>query len=88
MMNFETVNENTAVATNSLKPVRVVRTVTAEYDRNQWMLYMPEGDLFGNFTSAGPFVSFDAAKRYAEMNVGFTWKKLGDALDTALAALN
>ncbi len=88
MMTFETVNEVTAVATNALKPVQIVRAVVGPYDRNEWMLHMPEGDLFGNFGSAGPFVSFDAAKRYAEMNVGFTWKKLGDALDTALAALN
>jgi hypothetical protein len=34
------------------------------------MLYTPDGRLLDNFTSAGPFVSFDAAKRNAEMNVG------------------
>ena len=40
------------------------------YDRNTWMLYTPEGRLLDDFTSAGPFVSFEAAKRNAEMNVG------------------
>jgi len=80
MMKFEAVSETVAVATNSLKPVKIVRSI-GEYDRNTWMLYMPDGDLFGNFTSAGPFVSFDAAKRYAEMNVGFTWKELAEALN-------
>ena len=81
MMKFEAVNDRIAVATNSLKPVRIERNVTGPYDRNTWMLYMPEGNLYGNFTSAGPFVSFDAAKRYAEMEVGFTWKELADALN-------
>jgi len=81
MMKFEAVNEVTAVATNSLKPVTVVRSIGVHYDRNTWMVYMPEGGLISNFTSAGPFVSFDAAKRYAEMNVGFTWKELAEALN-------
>jgi hypothetical protein len=45
------------------------------------MLYMPDGDLYNNFTAAGPFVSFDLAKRYAETNVGFTCKELSGALD-------
>lgn len=81
MMKFEAINNRVAIATNSLKPVRIERNVDVNhYDRNTWMLYMPEGDLYGNFTSAGPFVSFDAAKRYAEMNVGFTWKELADAI--------
>lgn len=81
MMKFEAINDRIAVATNSLKPVRIVRSLTGPYDRNTWMLYMPEGNLYGNFTSAGPFVSFDAAKRYAEMEVGFTWKELADSLN-------
>jgi hypothetical protein len=80
MMKFEAVSETVAVATNSLKPVTIVRSV-GEYDRNTWMIYMPEGDLLGDTTSAGPFDSFDAAKRNAEMNVGFTWKELADALN-------
>ena len=42
---------------------------------------MSEGDLYNHFTSASPFVSFDAAKRYAETNIGFTWKELTDTLD-------
>ena len=71
MMTFEAISETIAVATNSLKEVRIERFVdTNNYDRNHWMLYTPEGRLLDDFTSAGPFVSFDAAKRNAEMNVG------------------
>lgn len=70
MMTFEALDEATARATNSLKPVVIVRSVGDQFDRNTWMLYMPEGGLLSRFTSAGPFVSFDAAKRYAEMEVG------------------
>jgi hypothetical protein len=71
MMKFEVIDEITAVATNSIKTVRIVREVNPfNYDRNVWMLYTPDGRLLDNFTSAGPFVSFDAAKRNAEMNVG------------------
>jgi hypothetical protein len=81
MMKFEVVNEVTAAAINSLKPVRIVRSVVEPYDRNEWMVYTPEGRLDDKFTSAGPFVSFDAARKNAEMNVGFTWKELGDALN-------
>jgi hypothetical protein len=81
MMKFKTVDSRTAAATNSLKPVTIVRSIGDYYDRNTWMVYMPAGGLDNNFTSAGPFVSFDAAKRYAEMNVGFTWKELADALN-------
>lgn len=72
MMQFTAVNGTTAVATNSLKPVEIVRSVTDVYDRNQWMVYTPEGRLLDGFTSAGPFVSYEAAKRNAEMNVGCT----------------
>ncbi len=81
MMKFEATDSRTAVATNSLKPVTIVRSIGVHVDRNTWMLYMPEGGLDNDFTSAGPFVSFDAAKRYAEMNVGFSWKELADALN-------
>lgn len=71
MMTFKTISETIAVATNSIKEVRIERFVdTNNYDRNHWMLYTPEGRLLDDFTSAGPFVSFEAAKRNAEMNVG------------------
>jgi len=80
MMKFETVDSRTAVATNSLKPVTIVRSIGVHYDRNTWMVYTPEGRLDDKFTSAGPFTSFDAARKNAEMNVGFTWKELADAL--------
>lgn len=71
MMTFEAISETIAVATNSIKEVRIHRLVDANnYDRNTWMLYTPEGRLLDDFTSAGPFVSFDAARRNAEMNVG------------------
>jgi len=78
MMNFTETVKGYFEATNSLKPVNIHRRYNG-----QFMLYMPEGDLHDNFTSAGPFVSFDAAKRYAEVNVGFTWKELADALGSA-----
>lgn len=71
MMTFEAISETITVATNSIKEVRIHRLVDANnYDRNTWMLYTPEGRLLDDFTSAGPFVSFDAARRNAEMNVG------------------
>lgn len=72
-MNFKTVNFCTAEATNSLKPVRIVRYVTGEYDCNEWMLYTPEGCLDDQKTQAGPFNSFQEAKRHAEAYVGFTY---------------
>lgn len=61
MMTFNEYNE----ATNSIKPVMIQKS----FDGN-FMLYTPEGGLLDEFTSRGPFVSFDAAKRNAEMNVG------------------
>ena len=71
MLQFEAISETIAVATNSIKEVRIERNRDMNnYDRNTWMLYTPEGRLLDNFTSAGPFVSFEAAKRNAEMNVG------------------
>ena len=71
MMQFEAIGETIAVATNSIKEVRIERNRdTNNYDRNTWMLYTPEGGLLDEFTSRGPFVSFDAAKRNVEMNVG------------------
>ena len=65
MMQFETVNKDHFVATNSIKSVRISKVYGG-----QWMLFTPEGRLLDNFTSAGPFVDFEAAKRNAEMNVG------------------
>ena len=71
MMTFEAISETIAVAKNSIKEVRIERFVdTNNYDRNHWIVYTPEGRLLDGFTSAGPFVSWDAAKRNAEMNVG------------------
>jgi hypothetical protein len=61
MMTFNEYNE----ATNSIKPVMIQKSFDGNY-----MLYTPEGGLLDEFTSRGPFVSFDAAKRNAEMNVG------------------
>lgn len=60
MMTFNKYNE----ATNSIKPVMIHKVF------HGYMLYTPEGRLLDDFTSAGPFVSFEAAKRNAEMNVG------------------
>lgn len=81
MMKFNIIDENTVTATNSLKPVTIVRSIDCNnFDRNTWMVYTTEGRLDDDFTSAGPFVSFDAARKNAEMNVGFTWKELAEAL--------
>lgn len=60
MMTFNEYNE----ATNSIKPVMINKAF------NGYMLYTPEGRLLDDFTSAGPFVTFEEAKRNAEMNVG------------------
>lgn len=70
MMTFTVENDRVARATNTIKPVTIVRDVTGPFDRNTWMVYTPEGRLQDDFTSAGPFASFEAAKRNAEMNVG------------------
>lgn len=78
MMMFKAIDKITAVATNSIKTVRIVRTTDVnDYDRNLWMLYTPDGGLDDEFLTRGPFVSFDAAKRNAEMNVGMKMN-LGD----------
>lgn len=61
MMTFNEYNE----ATNSIKPVMIQKSFDGNY-----MLYTPEGGLLDEFTSRGPFISFEAAKRNAEMNVG------------------
>ena len=55
-------------ATNSIKPVIILNhgTICAP----DYMVFTPEGRLLDEFTSAGPFIDFEAAKRNAEMNVG------------------
>jgi hypothetical protein len=71
MMTFEAVSETIAVATNSLKKVVIVRSINPfDYDRNFWMVYTPEGRLDDNKDSAGPFTSWEQAKREAECEVG------------------
>lgn len=77
MMNFTETFKGHFKATNSLKTVYIHQS----YLTKNFMVYMPDGDLYDRFTSAGPFVSFDLAKRYAEANVGFTWKELADSLE-------
>lgn len=76
MMTFKAINETTAVATNSLREVLIDRIVSNEFDRNEWMVYTPKGRLQDDVISEGPFASFEAAKRNAEMTVGMTmnWK--------------
>jgi hypothetical protein len=44
--------------------------VTIHKAFNGWMLFTPEGRLFDNFESAGPFIDFETAKRNAETHVG------------------
>lgn len=76
MMNFMKLGGNVHKAINSLKPV----TISKDW-KGQWMVFMPKGGLLNDFTSAGPFVDFDSARKYAECEVGFTWKELADALN-------
>lgn len=64
MMTFEQTGA-VFTATNSIKPVIINKNHASQY-----MLFTPEGRLLDNFTSAGPFVDFESAKRNAEMNVG------------------
>ena len=70
MMTFKAINETTAVATNSLRKVEIVRQVSNKFDRNEWMVYTPNGRLLDNIKVAGPFESFERAKRDAECTVG------------------
>lgn len=60
MMTFNTYNE----ATNSIKPVMIHKSFQG------YMVFTPEGRLLDGFESAGPFTSFEKAKRNAEANVG------------------
>lgn len=60
MMQFNEYNE----ATNSIKPVTIHKTFQG------YMVYTVDGRLMDDFFSAGPFLTFDEAKRNAEMNVG------------------
>jgi hypothetical protein len=72
MMMFQEIAKDVLyVATNSLKEVRISRII-GEGGQYVWMLETPEGGLFDKFTSRGPFVTFEKAKRDAEMTVGFT----------------
>jgi hypothetical protein len=64
MMAFEQIG-STFTATNSIKAVIINKT----FD-NMFTIFTPEGGLLDNFTSRGPFTTFDAARRNAEMNVG------------------
>jgi hypothetical protein len=64
MMTFEQTG-NVFTATNSIKPVLINKN-----HANQYTVFTPEGRLLDGFTSAGPFVDFESAKRNAEMNVG------------------
>ena len=75
MMNFEkrtdtffrvTARGEYYVATNSLKPVYI-----SEDRDGTWVVDMPEYCLFDRYNNA-VLASFDAAKRYAESNVGMT----------------
>lgn len=74
MMNFMKITDSVHEAINSLKPVTIAKNW-----KGHWMVFMPQGGLMNDFTSAGPFVDFDSARKYAESNVGFTWKELADA---------
>jgi hypothetical protein len=67
MMTFNQVTRNFFEATNSIKTVQIARFGV---NSDLWMVFTPEGRLLDNFTSAGPFVDFEAAKRNAETNVG------------------
>jgi hypothetical protein len=69
MMTFNQVTRNFFEATNSIKTVQIARFGV---NSDLWMVFTPEGRLLDNFTSAGPFVDFEAAKRNAEMNVGMS----------------
>jgi hypothetical protein len=64
MMTFEQ-SGNVFTATNSIKPVLINKNHV-----NQYTIFTPEGRLFDGFTSAGPFLDFETAKRNAECNVG------------------
>jgi hypothetical protein len=64
MMNFEKLDTD-YIATNSIKPVLIALTRAGNY-----MIHTPKGRLLDSFISAGPFTTFEEAKRNAEMNVG------------------
>ena len=64
MMKFDQ-KGNVFTATNSIKHVVIKKNYA-----DQYMIFTPDGRLQDDFTSAGPFVDFESAKRNAEMNVG------------------
>lgn len=75
MMTFTQINATTSVSTNSIKKVEIeifpaYVDQDGNFDRVEYMVYTPEGRLLDNATVSGPFESFEAAKRDAEMNVG------------------
>ena len=72
MMQFAIVDENTVVATNALKSVRIVREITDNFDRNIWTVYTDEGRLDDDVTVSGPFNSYRDAVRDAECEVGMS----------------
>ena len=52
------------VATNSIKHVAIIKKAKG------YRVYTINGRLLDDVTYAGPFASFEEAKRNAEMNVG------------------
>jgi hypothetical protein len=75
MMQFEQITPRFFRATNSLRVVMIAQEISGH-----WMLHTPDGGLQDKFQTRGPFTTFDAARKNAEMNVGFTWKELAEAL--------
>lgn len=71
MMQFNEYNE----ATNSIKTVIIVNhgmmnRSFSSTGGGEYMVFTPEGRLLDDVTSAGPFASFEEARRNAEINVG------------------
>lgn len=67
MMQFTKLDDNNWVANNTTKVTNILRMYGGEF-----MLYTPEGRKNDNFTSAGPFLTFEDAKRCAELNIEMT----------------
>lgn len=64
MMTFEQI-DNIFISTNSVKPVKIYNT-----SPKSWTVYTPEGRLDDDINLAGPFTSFEEARRNAEVKVG------------------
>ena len=71
MMTFEKISARVYRATNSIKPVSVIK-----FDK-EYCLSMPEGDLFDSPVFDATFKTFEEAKRYAETYVGMTFSMKG-----------